>query len=168
MFAGQYAAGDVRILSRVTALHAGGVSRRAEILLGQQVIGLDAAIFELRHPGGRTHRNLVQAVVAVHDEGPPAAQQLEGVGKHLGELGCINAQQLAVGACRVGQRPQHIENTAQADFLARPGRIAHGTVVKRRIQKADTDGADGLLDNFRRCFQTHPEDFQQIGAAAAA
>ena len=46
--------------------------------------------------------------------------------------------------------------------------MPHGTVVKRGKQKADADGGDGLLDNFRLCLQAHPEVFQQIGAAAPA
>ena len=74
------------------------------------------------------------------------AQPPQGLGQRNDPAFVEHADQLVTGAGRVGQRPEQVEDRADADLAARADRVAHGTVKRRGEEKAEPHLTQAVLD----------------------
>ena len=109
--------------------------------------------------------DLVQAVTAVHDQGAPATEPLEGASHQFQLLLGIDAEHLILGAGRVGQRPEQIEDGTHPQFTAHRTGVPHGGVMTWSEEEADADRIDAVGHPFRGDADIHSQRFQHIGSA---
>ncbi len=76
------------------------------------------------------------------------------------------AEQLPLGRCRVGERPEQVEYGAHAEFLAHGGDMAHGGVELRRHEEADIGLLERALQRGNACGEVDAELAQHVGGAA--
>jgi len=104
----------------------------------------------------------------VNDKGAFRSHVFQNIGEHFGELRIVDAQKLRGGACGIGERPQHVEDGADADFAPRTDGVFHRAVQFRREEKADADLLEAFLDDFLIDADVDAQGFENVGAAAAA
>ena len=75
------------------------------------------AVDDLDHEARAERRELVEASVAVHDEGAPGAQLGERLGVGRRELRRVDAEDAVARTRGVRERPEHVEDGADADLL---------------------------------------------------
>ena len=133
----------------IAALEVGERGARQPGILGRHLEARDLAVLELgdqRRAGGG---ELVEAV-AMDDPGALAAELAQHFGDRLHPVRREDADELALGAGRVRQRPEQIEDGARAELDAGRPDMAHGAVIARRHEEADAGLDHGALHDARR------------------
>ena len=123
-----------------------------------------APVLELGDARGARRRQLVETVVAVHDPGVLGAEVAAArppVGSTQRPV--EHADHLALHAGRVRQRPQQIEDGADAELGAHRRPVLHRRVVHRRPHEADTGLGDGARDGDGRHVELDAERGQHVG-----
>ena len=105
---------------------------------------------------------------AADDQRPLAAEADQRLGDRLLVVAVGDAEQLALGAGGVGQRPEEVEDRPHAERLAGRDDVGHRRVVARREHEPEPDLVDAAPDLLGRELDVDPERFEQVGRAAAA
>ncbi len=129
---------------------------------------LHRVVLKLRYLGAVRDRDLVQAVQAMHHKSMLCAKLAKRLGQRPGQGGVIDAHDLGGHLCRVRERPEDVEDSANADLPPRPDGVLHGQVHHGREQKADAYVLDTFLGAMRGYFDVHTQRLQHVGAAAFA
>src|SRR5581483_10083131 len=130
-------------------------------LLGLEQVFPDRAVAQLGHPGRTAERNLIQPFEPVHDHRARAAEVFQHLGDHADHLAAVEAEQLVRRHGRIGERPEHIEDRADADVAARLHGVFHRFVKQRREEKTDADFGDA---RFHPLFRRIDADAERVDA----
>ena len=132
-------------------------------LVGAHTI-LSAAVANLDHAARAGDRQLVEAVLGSDDQGMVTAERGQRLGDRLLIAAVGDPEQLPGGAGRVGQRPEEVEDRADAELLADRDDVLHSGVVGRGEHEAERSPrrsarpAPGQLDS-------NPERLEEVGGA---
>ena len=141
----------------------------AELLRRDLVALVEALAGEhLDHARGAGGRDLVEAVVAVHDEVAGVAHHAHRLGDavHVARVG--DADELVPRPRRVGQRTDEVERGRHAELAAHRRDVLHGQVVAGREHEADAALGDAAAHVLRGEVDVHAERLEHVGAAALA
>ena len=112
--------------------------------------------------------HLVDSIGAGDDQCPFAAERAKRTGDQLEHRRVRYADQLAVGAGRVGQRPEEVEHGAHAQRLADRHDVACGGVMGRGEHEAEADIVDAARDRLGLQVDAGPERLEQVGGPRLA
>ena len=155
-----FSAGSPPAISSIGAACRPKSSRLGEPLLGAPARHLD-------HPGA-AEGELVHAVVGRDDERVLAAEADQGLGDRLLEVPVRDAEELALGAGRVRQRAEEVEDRAHRELLADRHDVRRRLVVLGGEHEAEADLVDAGRDLVGRQLDRHPERLEHVGRARAA
>ena len=142
---------------------------QAELLGRDLVVHVEALPGEhLDDGGGAGRRDLVEPVVAVHDQVAVVAHQPHRLGDALDVARVGDADELVSGAGRVGQRSDEVERRRHADLAAHRRHVLHGEVVARREHEADARLGDAAAHLGRGDVDGDAQRLEHVGAAALA
>ena len=167
LLAGEDLRGDLGVLGGLAA--GDRLDRRLlepEVLgLGEPLLGAPAG--DLDHAGA-PEGELVHPVVGRDDQRVLAAEADQGLGDRLLEVAVGDAEELALGAGRVGQRAEEVEDRAHRQLLADRDDVRGRLVVLRGEHEAEADLVDAGRDLLGRQLDRHPERLEHVGRAGAA
>ena len=126
----------------------------------------DLAVFQFRDVGAFADRDFIHAIRAVHHQHMAAAEPLQHARLDADQVRMEHAQHLVFRAGGIGQRPQHVEHRAHAEFAAHRRGVFHRAVEIGREHEADADLVYALADLFRGQVEVDAERFQHIRRAA--
>ncbi len=141
--------------------------RRDARLRRQERVVEDPPVAQLEDRRRGADAHLVDAVLSMHDQRMSGSQPLQGVHQLLGDDRVGDAEDLPIRARRVAQRPEDIEDGADAEFAARPGRVLHRGVEGLREHEADADFVEALPNLLRSEVDPGAQRLEDIGAATA-
>ena len=129
---------------------------------------VDRAGAALRHLRVAGRRDLVDAVRAVDDPGAPGAEHHQRPREQFGELRPRHAHELPRRARGIGQRPEQIEGSANAQIAAHLRRMLHRWMKRAREEERDTGLAQRALDRRRRRRHVDAERLEDVRRSTLA
>ena len=115
----------------------------------------------------RRRRNFITAILAIDNHAVTDTEGSQDMSHGLDQTRCIDAEDLIYGVSRIGQRPQDIEDSVNAQLFADSIDAFHHVVVIPRIKITKAD----LLEHVQTTFGTEedigPQGLQDIGRPAA-
>jgi hypothetical protein len=132
-----------------------------------QFIAGQGAVAQLGNAGGRNGAQLIQAGLAMDDEGTEVPQLAERSGDEVQERGVGHAHHLPARARGVRERPEHVHDGGHAQLAADRRHVAHGGVQQRREHENDPGLLQHLRHPFGRELDAHTQCLEDVGTAAA-
>ena len=117
------------------------------------------------HPRQRTwpmHRNLVQPA-AMHHQRVCRSKRVRRLRHRPHPFRRIHPDHLPRDPCRIGQRPQQVENRPPPQRPAHGGHLRQRRMVPRRMQKHDATIRDAGLQTVKRQIRLPPQRRKHIG-----
>ena len=102
------------------------------------------------------------------DQGPPGAEQGQGLGQQGLKLDPSDAEQLQRRGGGIGQRAEDVEDRGRAQLLPHRGDVFHGPMQKRRETEADAQFLQARLDARDVGLDVDAQFGQDVGRSAAA
>src|SRR5690606_7485453 len=114
----------------------------------------------------RGETDFIESVVRVYDQRVFTAETAQYFRQRATQFRVENADDLAFDMSGIGERPENIEERAQAQILARLNRVFHCAVMIDGKHEADADLAHAAFDFRSGKIEAHAGAFQQISGTA--
>ena len=121
-----------------------------------------SAVRDLEHEVRSGRRQLVDAARAVHHERAARVEERERVGDRARDVRRIDAEYAGARACRVRQRPEHVEDRARSELPPHGRGMPHGRMVRRREHESESEGVDRLGNPLRSLLEREAERLEHV------
>src|SRR5262249_38521789 len=121
------------------------------------------AATSLSDPRNARSCDLVETIEAVYYQGALQSQHAEGLSQLFYQFERIDADHLARGVRRIGERSQQVEHGAHSQFAADALYLLHRRMQVRRVQKTDTNFAQALCGTLKGLLNVQAEGLDDVG-----
>ncbi len=116
----------------------------------------------------RRQADFIESIAAVNHQGVACVQEGERPGHEVKQFATTNTQQLMRGAGGVGQRPQAVEQRADAELAADVGDVAQGGMEVRREAEGEVAAFEAAAGEAGVAVDPDAQGGEHVGAAATA
>lgn len=149
----------------------GGVDRRVGDLAVLKAPDLNkwsvqkVLLFSVAYPSGTSDRDLIQTLLATHDERTVDTKEAEDLGKRVTELALGHTENHTLGARRVDERTEDVEHGAEVELATDRRNVGERRVVVGREQEEEWGGREERRELLDGEGQAAVEADEQVGRA---